>query len=179
MKRPDRITAVFGALVLTCVVMVGAFSASAAGGDQQDPLITLSYLTQVLTPQLMETVDERITERETQLNEKIDEAIDDYSDQVSKKLAQSGATSTTFAAVSLNQGQTLKPAAGSEILLISGEAVVSAGDAPGLLDSTTGSNLEVDGALQASHLYVVAQDGATVQANAATQLLVRGVYAVV
>lgn len=177
MKRPDRITAIFGAIVLTAVVVVGAFSASAAGGDQNDPLVTLSYLTQVVTPELLEKVDEQVEANEQALSDKLDAAIDEYSKKMEQALAQ-GSGSASYIPVSLSAGQTLSPAAGSELLLRSGGATVSAGTSPVLLDATAGSSLEIGGSLTANHLYVAALDGVKLSVSSAAVFLVRGPYTI-
>lgn len=177
--KKDRITAAFAAIVLVCVMVVGAFSASAAGGDQQDPLITLSYLTQVVKPELLEKVDEQVAANEKALTEKIDAAIDNYSKEMEQALTQGGVESSAFKGVWLEAGQTLKPAAGSEILLRMGGAKVSAGTSPVLLDSTTGGSLEIGGAVQMNHLYVAPLEAAGITADASGALfLVRGTFTV-
>lgn len=178
MKRPDRITAIFGAIVLTAVLVVGAFSASAAGGDKGDPLVTLSYLTQVVTPELLEKVDEQVKANEQALTDKLDAAIDDYAKQMEQALGQGTGASASYAPVSLSAGQTLYPAAGSELLLRSGEAKVSAGTSPVLLDATAGSSLEIGGSLTVNHLYVAPLDGVKISASSAAVFLVRGGYTV-
>ena len=178
MKKPDRITAAFGAIVLTAVVVVGAFSASAAGGDQSDPLVTLSYLTQVVTPELMEKVDEQVAANEQALTDKINTAIDEYSKQMEQALGQGTGGSAAYVSVTLSAGQALYPAAGSELLLRSGGAKVSAGTPPVLLDTTGGSSLDIGGALKANHLYVAPLDGVKLTASSATVFLVRGAYTI-
>lgn len=178
MKRPDRITAAFGAIVLTAVVVVGAFSAAAAGGDKNDPLVTLSYLTQVVTPELLEKVNEQVEANEKALTEKLNDAIDAYSRQMEQALAQGTGESAAYVPVTVSAGQVLQPAAGSELLLRSGGASVSAGTSPVLMDATSGSSLAVGGTLQANHLYVVPLDGARISASSAAIFLVRGGYTV-
>jgi hypothetical protein len=175
MKKPDRITAAFGALVLACVVLIGAYSALAAGGDQTDPLVTLSYLTQVVTPQLLEKVDQQVAANEKTLTDQVNTAIDGYTQQVEQALAQSGGGRGSYVSVSLSAGQTLSPAAGCEILLCSGAVKLSAGT---LLDTTAGSSLSAGGSLGANHLYVATQAGAGVAASSGSALLVRGGYTV-
>lgn len=178
MKKPDRITAAFGAIVLACVLVVGAFSASASGGGQQDPLITLSYLTQVVTPELLKIVDEQVAANEQALTDRINTAIDTYSAEMEQALGQSGVQSSAFATVYLSAGQSLLPQAGSEVLLRSGSAVVFAGAAPILLDATAGTSLEIGGALSANHLYVVPLEASGIAAVSDSVLLVRGAYTV-
>lgn len=178
MKKPDRITAVFGAVVLSAVVLVGTFSALAAGGDQSDPLVTLSYLTQVVTPALEEKVDKQVEANEQALTDKLNAAIDEYSRQMEQTLSQGTGASAAFASVSLAPGQTLCPAAGSELLLRSGGAVVTVGSSPVLLDATAGSSLEIGGSLTQNHLYVAPLEGAGVAVESAALFLVRGAYTV-
>lgn len=178
MKRPDRITAAFGAIVLTAVVVVGAFSASAAGGDETDPLVTLSYLTQVVTPELLKKVDEQVAANEQALTDKLNAAIDEYSKKLEQTPSQETGAGAVYAAVTLSAGQTLYPAAGSELLLRSGEAKVSAGADPILLDATAGSSLSVGGSLTANHLYVAPLDGAGIAASSACVFLVCGAYTI-
>lgn len=179
MKRPDRITAIFGAVVLASVVVVSAFSVSAEGGDKKDPLITLSYLTQVVTPQLEEMVDEQVEANEEALNEKLNDAIDDYVEQMEEALAESAGESSSYTFVTLTAGQTLAPEAGSELLLRSGSVNVSSGSSPVLIDATAGSNLEVGGGMRTNHLYVAPLEGAAVVASVDSVLMVRGAYTIV
>ena len=175
--KKDRITAAFGAIVLACVMVVGAFSASAAGGDQQDPLITLSYLTQVVKPELLEKVDKQVAANEQALNEKIDAAIENYSKEMEQALSQEDVESSAFYAVWLDAGQTMIPAAGSELLLRMGGAKVSAGTSPVLLDATSGGSLEIGGALQMNHLYVAPLEAVGITADeTGVLLLMRGTF---
>lgn len=176
MKRPDRITAAFGAVVLAAVVGVGAFSASAVGGDQNDPLVTLSYLTNVFTESVLEKVDEQIAANELELTDSISSAIDDYSAQMEYALSQGVAESASFVSVTVTKGKLVYPAAGTEILLSSGKAAVAGGKSPVLLDTTAGSSLNAKGNLQANHLYVVAQEEASISISQDAVLLIRGSY---
>lgn len=179
MKRPDRITAVFGAIVLASVTLVGAFSASATGGDQSDPLITLSYLTQVITPELMNKVDEQVAANEQALIGKVDAAIADYSAKMEQALGGPGGGSASYTLVTLTPDALLCPGAGSEVILRSGTAKAVSGSAPLMLDSTSGGTMSIGGTLQANHLYVVPLEGTVVSASTECTLLVRGSYVVV
>lgn len=176
MKKTNRITIGFGALVLMCVVAVAGISAAAAGGDQTDPLITLSYLTQVFKPEVMAQVDEQVAANEETLRADLDAAIDEYSRQMEQALNQGGASSSSYSSVSCAAGQVLMPQAGGEIVLCSGSAKVSSGSTAALLDTTAGSTLNPGGALKSSHLYVVSESGIGIAASADCVLLVRGDY---
>ena len=73
-----------------------ASTASGGAGSQADPLVTLSYLTETFTGQVMERVDERIVQRNAALSAELGGA---------------------YAAVTLSAGQTLYGEAGCEVLL--------------------------------------------------------------
>ena len=178
-KRPDRIAAAFGAIVLASVTLVGAFSASATGGEQTDPLITLGYLTQVVTPELMAKVDEQVAANEQALLDKVDAAIEGYASEMEQALGGSVGGSAAYVAVTLTAENLFCPEAGSEVLLRSGTAKVAAGTAPVLLNATSGAAVSIGGALQANHLYVVPLEGAVISASTDCTLLVRGNYTVV
>ena len=68
-----------------------ASTASGGAGSQADPLVTLSYLTETFTGQVMERVDERIVQRNAALSAELGGA---------------------YAAVTLSAGQTLYGEAG-------------------------------------------------------------------
>lgn len=179
MKRQNRIAAAFGAIVLASVALIGAFSVSATGGEQTDPLITLSYLTQVIKPELMNKVDEQVAANEQALLDKVNSAIDDYSAEVEQALGGSVSGSAAYTAVTLTKDALFCPEAGAEVLLRSGSAKAAAGSAPVMLDATSGAVISIGGALQVNHLYVVPLEGAVISASTDCTLLVRGNYTVV
>lgn len=179
MKRQNRFAAAFGAIVLASVALVGAFSASATGGEQTDPLITLSYLTQVVKPELMNKVDEQVAVNEQALLDKVNSAIDGYTEEMEQALGGSVGGNASYAAVTLTKDALLCPEAGAEVLLRSGSSKVAAGSAPVMLDATSGATVSIGGVLQVNHLYVVPLDGAVISASTDCTLLVRGNYTVV
>lgn len=178
MKKTNRITIGFGALVLVCVIAVAGVSASATGGDQTDPLVTLSYLTQVVKPELMQKVDEQVAANETALTEKLNAAINEYSAKMEQVLTQGGGNSSSYIVVPLSAGQILVPEAGSEVLLCSGAANVTSDSAGGLMNTTEGTGLDKAGALKANNLYVVPLEGTGIATSADSVFLVRGGYIV-
>lgn len=141
---------------------VGAMAAGGAG-SQSDPLVTLSYLTETFTSQMMEKVDALIAQRNAQLSQ-----------EPGGSPALPG-ESAAYAAVTLSAGQTLFGDAGCEVLLRSGAAACAASSSPGLVDATTGSSLDGGAALQVNHLYLMTDSRAVTTASGAT-LLVRGGY---
>ena len=135
-----------------------ASTASGGAGSQADPLVTLSYLTETFTGQVMERVDERIVQRNAALSAELGGA---------------------YAAVTLSAGQTLSGEAGCELLLRSGSAVCVADSAgvPGMVDATSGGSINHGAALQPNHLYLMTE-AREVTASTAVTLLVRGPYTV-
>ena len=181
MKRSNRVAAVFGAVILASVALVGAFSVSATSGEQTDPLITLSYLTQVVKPELLAKVDEQVAANEQALLDKVDTAIDDYSKKMEEALGGTTGDGAVYTVIELSKDELLYPVTGGEILLRSGSAsVLSASTpAPVLHDATSGAAVGIGGALQLNHLYVVPLEGTVIAAVTDCALLVRGEYVVV
>lgn len=148
------------------------------GGDESDPLVTLSYLTQTVTPNILKQVDEQAAKRQSELLAQLNTAIADYKMAVEGGGA-SGGTSASYSVVTLTSGQTLALGVGCEVMLRVGTATLAANTDPGLIDVSTGGTLNNGGALTANHLYMATIADRTVQATAATvKLLVRGEYTV-
>lgn len=176
MNKTNRVTVAFGAVVLAAVCVVGGISAMASGGDKEDPLVTLSYLTQVFTPEIMDQVDKQVAASEKDLTDRLDQAIEDYSEQMEQALGESGGESASFSVVTVPAGRAVMPAAGGEVLLRSGSASAVSGTDPILIDSTAGSTVSVNGALKADHLYVCPLDGAWIYCTSECTFLIRGSY---
>ena len=146
-------------LALAGLTAAGAMAAGGAG-SQSDPLVTLSYLTETFTGQVMDKVDRLIAERNSRLTAEL-----------------GGSASSVYAAVTLNAGQTLTGEEGCEVLLRSGAAVCAAAPSPVLVDTTTGGTLGGGAALEQNHLYLMTGSRGVTSAAGAS-LLVRGSYTV-
>jgi hypothetical protein len=163
------------ALALAAACLCGGV-ALAAGGDQDDPLITLSYLTQTVTPDILSQVETKGDQRQTELLQQFNAAIDEYK---KSQTSQTGGDSATYAVVTLTSGQKLNLGVGSEVMLRLGSATVSASTSPALIDVSTGSSVNSGTALTANHLYMATIADRTVTATAGTvKLMVRGTYTV-
>ena len=139
-------------IAVLAVLLVAGVAAYAATnyGSQEDPLITKSYLDEVVKPQL-----------EKELQTKLD--------NVGSELLRSAPGE--FARVELKAGQTLSCAVGAQLLPVSGSV-----SAVGALTDTTAGAAAADGAaLSANHLYMVTESGG-VKAAAAAVVLVSGTY---
>ena len=174
-QRKTAWTIRLSALLLAGLCLCGG-PALAAGGDQDDPLITLSYLTRTVTPDILEQVERQGEQYRTQLLERFNTAIEEFRQQ--NPGASGGEGGAAYTAVTLTGGQRLSLDAGSEVLLRSGSASVSSSGAPALTDLTSGASLDSGGALAANHLYLAPAAGRVVTASGAVQLMVRGGCAV-
>ena len=139
--------------VLAVLLLAGVAAYAATNyGSRDDPLITKSYLDEVLKPQL-----------ESDLQQRLDAAA---AEMLSSAPGE-------FARVELKSGQTLRCGVGSQLLPVQG-GVTAAG---ALSDTTAGSALAIGTALEANHLYLATEDGGVRAAGAAT-VLVSGTYLV-
>jgi len=169
------------AIVLSLVVVTGAAVVAATQGSSDDPLVTLSYLTDVLTPSVLSQVDSKVeASRQTYLD-KLNASVDSYTGKMEELLGgQSGGsgTSSAFSVVSLSSGQKLTGSVGCEIMLRVGNAKCVSPSSPGLIDSTGGSVLDNGGTLVKNHLYLFTVEGHSVSASDAVKVLVRGSYTI-
>lgn len=149
-------------LILAVAVLgagIGAYAATTYG-TQQDPLVTVSYLNQTLTPYMTSQFD-------GQLSQAMDKLENDFT------AALSGSAGT-FRVMTLSSGQTLSGGAGCEILYRSGPCAA----AGALVDVSAGGSVASGTALTANHLYMTGDSGAAVKASGSVTLLVRGVCTV-
>lgn len=142
------------ALLALCAIAGITVYAAYNYGTKDDPLITKSYLDEVLTPELM-------AELEAQIN------------------AAGNDTGAAFKVLTLSMGQTVTCQVGCELMLRIGTASASGPDSPVLVDTTSGSTLENGGALVKNHLYMVTivNNGFTASADT-TKVLISGSYTV-
>jgi len=165
MKKSKQVRTIL--CVILAVTVLTAFAAMAAGGagSKADPLVTLSYLTDTFTEQILDKVDGLLAERNAVLSK-----------ELSVQLApDSPAGSGGYTAVTLTAGQTLTGEAGCEVLVRSG--AVRCTGAGVLIDTTAGSSLGDEAQLTADHLYLM-PESVGVAAVEGAALLVRGSYTV-
>ncbi|MCI8301598.1 MAG: hypothetical protein HFF68_02425 [Oscillospiraceae bacterium] len=163
------------ACVLLAAMALTAFAALSGGaGSQGDPLVTLSYLNETFTKEILDKVDKAARERDAAVLEEADRLIVQAERELRGSVSEA---SPAYAAVTLSPGQTLSGSAGCELILRSGEAICTAGGYPGLVDTTTGGALGGGEALAENHLYLMT-DKRGVSASSEAVLLVRGSYSV-
>ena len=129
-------------LLLAVAVLAGGLGAYAAGtaGTQGDPLISMSYLDDVLAPSIRSAYTSRIESEARELEESVQNSLAD--------------AAGAFEAVSLAEGEGTPCPAGTQLLFRSGTAAATAA----LTDLTTGETLAAGSALAANHLYLATDD---------------------
>ena len=126
MKKTDkRWTIRLGALALSAVLL-GTVAALAAGGDQSDPLITLSYLNQTAIPQIVKQVEEKTAAKQKELEKAFADQINQYKQQGGQSSGTGSGSSTSYTLVSMASGQTMSLGVGSELLPRIGTVTVKA-----------------------------------------------------
>ena len=150
----NRFLRTFLILLLIAVLCAGAVYAAARYGTQDDPLVTKSYLTDVVEKELTDQTDAQIRA-----------AVSDAQGRVQ---AQIRAAAGVFESVQLTAGQTLSCEPGTEVVLTAGSAAVS-----GNFTDTTLGEAVTDGAVAVNHLYL-AGENAVLTAESDAALMVRG-----
>ena len=159
------------ALTLTVFWLCAGAALAAGGGSQRDPLVTLSYLTQTVQPDILRQVEERANTRQADLMTQFEHRLD--------QLQGGTGGSATYTLVTLSSWDRLELEVGCELMLRVGSAAVNSATEPALIDMTTGGTLANAGSLVQNHLYMATIPDRTVTASAGTvKLLVRGGYSI-
>ena len=177
MKRLDkRWTIRLGALALAAALL-GTGAALAAGGDQNDPLVTLSYLNQTAVPQIVKQVEDRTALKQKELEQTFASQIELYRQTGGGSSSGSGG-SASYTLVTLNDGQVMSLEVGCEVLLRIGAVTVKADSSPALVDLSAGGTVGNNASLTHNHLYMSTIAGRTLTATGTVKILVRGGYSV-
>ncbi len=135
-------------LVLALLCAIGF--AFAAGGSEDDPLISLSYLQDVFFPQVKEKVEEALNISDAQLkntaNAKLSQAAND-----------NDAFASTFREVRLRQGSTLSGTTGLSCILMAGDAQINLSSGT-VVDATDGTEVSSGQPMLLHHRYLLAEN---------------------
>ncbi|MBQ8526025.1 MAG: hypothetical protein IJ460_04845 [Clostridia bacterium] len=143
--------------VLIVSICVCALSAAvfASPGSDGDPLISLSYITDKLLPEIYSYVDSKVAE-------------------VS---AGGSSAAPSFVVVDVKKGQKVVCEAGCELILRMGSATINASPSGGLSDVTTGGDLTQNTPMPANHLLIVpVSDGRGITMTADGKVMIKGTY---
>ncbi|MDR0382341.1 MAG: hypothetical protein LBH86_10175 [Oscillospiraceae bacterium] len=191
------------AFLLVALLFVGYMAMAAELGGRDDPLVTVSYITDELIPGLSGKIDAAVAAKTQEYSDQLEakynqlvaglesgvaggltdpELIDAVAEAVLRQQGAGAGTggavpsADTMKRVDITNGQTLKLALGSEALLRLGSAVCVASGSPGLIDATTGGELANGGALEKNHIYLATVEGRGFKADGAVTVFVRGSY---
>lgn len=147
-------------LVLSFMLAMSAgYIAMADAGSTGDPLVSLSYLTNVFKPAVMTEVDSKI------------------STAVKNQGGNSG--SSSFTAIAVSKGQYIIGGSGCEMILRSGEAASICPGSNGLADVTGGIDLPGNQSIVKNHVYVIARnDGRGIAMLTDGYVMVKGSYSI-
>ena len=150
-----RISAIILCAVLALALGFSVFAATSYGSED-DPLITKSYLTKILLPQLQED-----------FQEELDAAV--------AEIERDG--SGEFTVITLSKGQTVKCGVGCEVMLRIGSAEAVGDSAPAMVNTTTAESIFKGYKLEVNNLYLVTIEGNGFKATSDnTKLLIKGDY---
>lgn len=145
-------------IVLGIAALSAAVYAAVSYGSSEDPLITKSYLDEVLQPQL-----------EADFQAEIDAALAEVEN----------GSSGDFKVLTLTTGQTVTCGVGCEVMLRIGSATAVGPDYPVLVDTTSGESVASGAEMKANHLYMVTIVNNGFKAGSATtKVLIKGDYTV-
>lgn len=172
---------------------MGIFAIAADYGTQSDPLVSLSYITDVFTPDLLnkaektandtaKQVNSNITSYESRVDKKVNEFIDRNTanvtdsmiDQIAGKVQIPTSKQTApFTTLNLTAGKTVVLTKGCEVVVRGAGVACKTG---ALIDASTGGLVSANGAITANHLYIAAETGATISVKSNVTVLVKGQY---
>ena len=151
-------------MLLVMLVSSFVFTVLAAPGSSEDPVISLSYITDILWPEIKEYVD----------NSKAQNLPESGNGHITPEGME---YSDTFKVVSLTAGQKLIGGDGCEVILRSGNLAVIASERGGVSDVTAGIDLPGGTLSPANHLMIIpVNDGRGFIVNADSYVMVKGDY---
>ncbi len=161
-------------LVASCL-LGGVVLASTTTGGQSDPIVSLSYFTQRILPDLLKDGEKKAETTRNTMTTQFDKKIDDYTDEVADMVTKvegqledmEAASAAAYSVVTLVDGESIALDVGAEVMLRIGSATVTGGS-PALIDTTGGIELGDGGSLVKNHLYLCTIDGRTLTGGAGT-----------
>lgn len=154
-------------LVLVLVLLIGAlaFVVFAAPGSTDDPVVSLSYVTDVLWPQIKDYVASMESGSTVAPPSHISPEGMEYAD--------------TFKVINLKKGSKLIGGDGCEVIVRTGSVTVIASERGGVSDVTAGLDLPGNTIAPANHLLIIpVYDGRGLMINEDSYVMVKGDYKV-
>lgn len=190
-----------GACLLISLLITGYAAVAAEYGSKDDPLVTLSYVTEVLAPDTLKQMDAVVAEAAKNYTLEMEEKMKAYSEQLDKKLQdiggsvsvtdtafidkvaeqvakKGGDSASSWEVVKVAKGKTLKGEVGTELVLRIGTASCYASGSPGLINLSTGKSVEKGASLLKNQLYLATIADRGLTASDAVTVLVCGKYTI-
>ncbi len=150
-----KIISIITVIAIACTLLY----AFATPGTNDDPLVSLSYITDTLIPEIHKYVDEKIA-----------------------NITSSGSSSDasdTFNVVDVKQGQIVKAGKGCEMILRMGSGTIIASQSGGLSDVTQGYDLANGENMPANHLLICPlEDGRGIKVTKDGKIMIKGKYSI-
>jgi len=163
MKLTGKVKTVL--ITIGVCALISTVMAYASPGDNNDPLVTLSYITDVLIPD----IDSRITEK---VNTAVDEAVTDGE-------AATTAGADSFTLVNVKANYKIIGDEGTEFILRAGSGTIVATSQGGVADLTAGSDLTNGTDIPLNHhLLSPRNDSRGMRFSSDAIVLVKGSYSV-
>lgn len=151
-------------LVAVLVIAGVAVSFAAEPGSEGDPVVTLSYITDKVVPEIYAYIDSKIS------------SVSSSSESTSGKVASD---ESTFAVAEVPAGNKVICGEGAEIILRAGSANVIATQKGGLADTTAGFDLPNGMGVPSNHLLIVPfNDGRGVETVTDCIFMIKGNYSI-
>ena len=205
------------AVLLVLLLLASYMAVAAETTERDDPLVALSYLTDVLAPETIEKVNAAIDLKAQEMETSMNLILTEYTNDLEAKIAEfesrneNIATDSSFVAavtnsvlaqingtgtgdgdtttggsiatggwqlVQVSSGETYKFSVGGMVLLRIGSATCYTPSSPGIIDITSGTELEGGGSLERNHLYLVTVDERGFTATSDSKIMVYGSYTV-
>lgn len=176
MKIKTRVITML-AIIVGALFAFGVVAAATGGyGTSSDPLITLSYITDVFMPEMNQTISNTVEAKTGEISAELDETIAELETKYVE--ASQASAASTYTVISIPSGQKLVGIKGCEVMLRVGKAYCTAPASPGLIDTSTAGVLENGEYLTKNHMYMITIDGRGIQADGDIMIIVRGDYTI-
>lgn len=181
--------------MLLVLLFGGAVVAMAAGGygSTEDPLVTLSYITDVAVPEANAQIDSVFKEKQNAVNSEIATKMQQMRQELSSGIKQTGTVSqevmdqvaaaaaaqvngasgsagTQWRSLTMTKGQSLAGTVGCQLILRKGSASCYSG----MVNLSSGDTLSHGQAVAQNNLYLIGTDGCGFTATADCTVLVNG-----
>ena len=164
-------------VIVAALFALGVVAAATGGyGSSSDPLITLSYITDVFMPEMDETINGAVEAKTTEISSALDTTVAELESKYNE--ASEASAASTYTVISMASGQKLIGVKGCEVMLRIGSAYCTAPASPGLIDTSTTGILENGEYLIKNHMYMITIDGRGIQADGDIMIIVRGDYTI-